>query len=322
MKEEKKKKINRKVIITLAVFLFAFTTLVTSSFAWFTIAQSATVGDLEMTVSNGGNLEISLDGVNYYDNLTKDQFDTYINNGMALTNVTTSDLENFYNSYVGDEAIANKDYLTFTLYFRCDDQEMAGLYLTNNITRTYNYNVAKNNKLKGTYVYSKGVEYTSPVTFQYSETEQRVKGSSATYYGAEALRLGFKELNFDDEDTRTELASFIYDPTENEVRGFGKEYGSTDFIRQYVDSFITVPTNNLPDTTYELTTTEYNYYAKNNNSLCGTFQARTDTSGKTYYYSKIQVSIWLEGWDADCFDAIYKDDIIMQLYFRTAIKAA
>lgn len=314
-------KVKKKVILTLALALFAAMTLLTSTFAWFSIAQSATVGDLQLTVTNGGQLLVSLDGVNYYDNLSEPQFGSYIHNGLALNNVTTSDLENFYNSYEGDEALPNVDYLTFTLYFKCDDPEMNGLYLADSITNSYNYEIASNNKLKGTYVFSEGVNYKTPVTFKYSETETREANTTDKYYAADAVRMGFKELAFDEDDTRTEFANVIYDPSGKEYRGWGVEYGAFDFIKNYLDSQITVPVQNIPDTKYALTTYRYNYYAQNDNSLCATFQPRTNEQGDTFYFAKIQVSIWLEGWDADCFDAIFKDNILLQLYFRTAIKA-
>ncbi len=313
--------VRRKIIITIALVVFSLTTLVTTTFAWFSIAQSATVGDLELTVTNGGSLLISLDGENYYDNLNKDLFGDYIKNGLVLKDVSTSDLNIFYNSYEGDEAIPNKDYLTFTLYFRCDDAEMDGLYLADNISTDvrYNYEVAENNKLKGTYVFSKGVPFKSPVTFQYSETDVMQKGQQGTFYAQDAIRFGFKELPFDDEDTRTEFAKVIFDPSANPDRGYGVEYGAFDFIRKYIDAYIPAPLT-TPETVYQLTRYNYNYYAQNNDSLCASFQPR-QVGNKTYYFAKVQVSVWLEGWDADCFDAIYKDSMLLQFYFRSAIKA-
>jgi hypothetical protein len=41
-----------------------------------------------------------------------------------------------------------------------------------------------------------------------------------------------------------------------------------------------------------------------------------DDKNQTYYVGKVTMNIWLEGWDADCFDAILDDVIRIQLKFR------
>ena len=87
-------------------------------------------------------------------------------------------------------------------------------------------------------------------------------------------------------------------------------------MKQRVDSSILPPTNK-PNTIYQLSSMQYNYYAVNNNSHCGDFQEGSDG----YLYAKINVTIWCEGWDADCLDGILKDNVLMQLYFRGAVPA-
>ena len=54
------KNINRKLVLSLSIFLFACVSLVTTTFAWFSIAQDATVGDLSMEISGGSELLVSL----------------------------------------------------------------------------------------------------------------------------------------------------------------------------------------------------------------------------------------------------------------------
>ena len=39
-------KLKKKLTLSLAILLFASVTLITTTFAWFSIAQDATVGDL------------------------------------------------------------------------------------------------------------------------------------------------------------------------------------------------------------------------------------------------------------------------------------
>lgn len=314
--------LRKKLILSVAILLFASVTLLTTTFAWFSIAQDATVGDLSMEISGGTELLVSLDGVTYHDNIDSDLLKQFLGDNLTVTHVTTLDQENYFSSYDNEQvAIANKDYLSFDIWFRTNDFMCTGLFLTNNITPNYNYETALNNKLRGTYCFSEGVKYTAPVDFKYSETETRLANSQHTYYGADAMRIGIKELNIDkaplkEEDLRTDLKKFIYDPTENEERGFGKTYGQYDILKQRVDSSILPPTSN-PDTIYQLSSMQYNYYAVNNNSHCGNFLEGTDG----YLYAKVNVTIWCEGWDADCLDGILGDNVLMQLYFRGAVPA-
>ena len=315
-----KTKIYKKLILSLGVFIFACLSLLTTTFAWFSIAQDATVGDLSMSISGGQELLVSLDGVNFYDNLSKEEIQKAFGENVSITNVTTTDLDVYHSSYSYDQlSLANKDYITFDLWFRTNDKMCNGLFLTNNITPTYSYEVAKNNSLRGTYCFSQGVEYTNTVDFQYSESELRVANTKATYYAADAMRIGIKELNIDvveltEVDTREDLQKFIYDPSEDEERGFGSIYGALDLLRKRLDETATPPVKQ-PDTKYQLSMMEYNYYATSNASHCATFQEGKDGN----LYAKVRVSIWCEGWDADCLDGILNDHVLMQLYFRCAV---
>ena len=315
-----KTKIYKKLILTLGVFIFACASLITTTFAWFSIAQDATVGDLSMSINGGVELLVSLDGINFSDNLKTEELQKHLGENLALTNVTTTDLVTYHSSYSYDQlSLANKDYITFDLWFKTNDDMCNGLFLTNNLTPVYNYETATNESLRGTYCFSKGVEYKNSVDFQYSENELRTANTTATYYAADAMRIGIKELNVDvvelkEEDKREELQKFIYDPSEDEERGFGSIYGALDLLKKRLDDKITPPVNK-PDTKYQLSMMEYNYYATSNNSYCATFQEGTDGS----FYAKVNISIWCEGWDADCLDGILNDHVLMQLYFRCAV---
>lgn len=313
---------SRKIFLTIFVLLLTLVTLVTSTFAWFTIAQNAQVEQLALSVSQAKELLISLDGVNYSENLTNDQIKNKIGNKLALNSVTSNDLSEFYSSYKMDqESVPNIDYLMVDLWFKTNDEDLNGLYLTNNLTMNYNYEVARTNNIQGTYFYSKGMRWAASEAFLYAEGDEVAKDETRTYYASEALRIGIKELNIDVvnlevPDERTNLASFIYDSSENADRGFGSPYGQLDLLKKRVDSLVQAPTD-VPETIYALTQMQFNYEAQDNNSLCATFQKGQDD----WYYAKVRLFIWLEGWDADCFDAILADTILMQLYFRCANKA-
>ena len=312
----------KKLYITLCAFILALASFATTTYAWFFLAQDVTVGNLAMTISNDKFLELSLDGVNYSDSITADQLKYTIGDALDFTNVTTLNGKDFFSSYMHSTVPRkNIDYISFDVWFRVQDDYYDGVYLYNNISRYYNYEIATSEKLDGTFVFSEGINYQTTVTFKYSETEIREKNSVNKYYAADAIRIGITEKNVDavelvNQDLRTEndLAGFIYDPSENEERGFGKPFGGFDMYSIKTNQVLVAP--EAPETKTNLTALKYNYYAIDNTSLVASFQEGAD--GK--YYAKANVKIWLEGWDPDCLDAIYLDKIVMQLQFKCAIK--
>ena len=43
---------------------------------------------------------------------------------------------------------------------------------------------------------------------------------------------------------------------------------------------------------------------------------KTDEDDRTYYEGKVTIRIWLEGWDADMFDGVFRDNLKIQLMFK------
>ena len=84
------KKLSKKMMISLLTFALVFIALGVSTFAWFTLADSASLNDLEINVSLGEGLDISLDGTNYQSNLTKEDIARKIGN-IKLTDCTSTD---------------------------------------------------------------------------------------------------------------------------------------------------------------------------------------------------------------------------------------
>ncbi len=45
-----------------------------------------------------------------------------------------------------------------------------------------------------------------------------------------------------------------------------------------------------------------------------------DEIGNGVYYGRLQIRIWLEGWDADCFNAVFGDTLYINLGFETVLE--
>lgn len=310
----------KKLYISFITLSLLFIILGTITYAWITIATVNNIEGLYLSASTGDELEISLDGFNFSQTLNTESLEALIAE-QTLTDVTTIDGINFYTGGLRgiDKAYRNQDYLSFELWFRTDKKQR-NVYLVDNVTQSVSYDIS----VSGTFVVSKGVRWTSNINFLNGQNPEDMiyKGHQDTYYAKDALRIGFQELIDHPYDQRSEdeLNHFIFDPSNNPSRGYGMNYGAYSYYIGLTNRLITLP-ENKPDTIYELSKPleDHPYIANNSNSLISNLQPTGlyNQEGKEVYQSKVIVNIWIEGWDADAFDAVLKDYIKIQLQFKS-----
>ena len=96
----------------------------------------------------------------------------------------------------------------------------------------------------------------------------------------------------------------------------------SDYIKQYHKLNFDLP-NDSQDVINNLTSfTSLNAYKPDNeNSKILSLQKTDimDSDGRYYSVGKFRINIWIEGWDADTFDAVFNDQIMMQFEFMTAL---
>lgn len=312
-----RKRLRYSVMIVLLLML-AFGTV---TYAWITLSTINNIEGMSVTASSGNELQISLDGENYAKEISTEQLELLFDD-IRLTDVTSTDGIHFQTgglTEVGD-AIPNENYLTFDIWFQTVEP-IHTVYLVNNVSNEISFDGSST----GTYVVSQGVSWTNYIEFLNGSSIDDVveSGTTATYYGSDAIRMSFQELkneeNTMDSRSEDELNTFIFDPSEDESRGYNKGYGAYHYFIQKTRYFMTRPTEE-PNTSYRLS--EYDednpYVTHDNTSLLLTLQEtnEVDENGKTYYRGKLRINIWVEGWDADAFDAIDKDHIKIQLQFK------
>ncbi len=302
-------------ILFIAIFTIVFGTV---TYAWITIATVNNIQGLSLSASTGNELEISTDGFNFSSTLDSTTLEELFKDH-SLKDVTTLDGINFYSGGLksGGLAVANKDYVSFELWFRTTRKER-NIYLINNVSNITSYDVS----MEGTYVVSKGISWKSNTDFQYDVEDYISKGESRTYYAKDSIRIGFQEVIEEPYDQREDsnLKHLIFDPSMNQSRGYGKAYGAYSHFINYTGVNITLPYE-FPKTIYDLTKPmeDNPYQASNNESLISELQptGTYDDEGIEIYQSKVIVSIWIEGWDADAFDAILRDYLKIQLQFKS-----
>lgn len=304
------KGIANKFSLAIITFMLVLVTFVTSAYAFLNIANFNLITGLEIGFYGGDQLEVSLDGVNYYESLTKEHFDQ-LNQNLTFVNVTTINNYDFNlgPKYFDEEAVAGEDYISFKLYFRSvnlrEDYPFDHLYLANRTYPNYNDLMAK-----GTYAVSKGVTFRSPVEFRYRPNQVINQGDVNIFHASEAVRIGIRN--------EEQNINFIYDVSEDEEMGYGKEYGAFEYYNKVIGpNKLTLPTEEPQNVLYGLTEFDPGEpdIALDDRSLVAVLEEDGD-----YFKAEAIINIWLEGWDANSFDGIYRDWLKVHLEFVTARK--
>ena len=305
------------VLISLFLLVITFGTV---TFAWISLSTVNNIEGLSLSASSGEELLISLDGENFSNNLTPEQLQSLFAD-ITLNEVTSLDGITFNAGGLRDEDDVNhkKDYLQFDLWFQTTEN-VHDVYLIENVSQSIAFDTTAN----GTYIVSRGVSWRSDHEFIYDEIGTVVeKGEKATYYASDAVRVSFvelkDELNTLDERDENELSSWIFDPSGDPVRGYGKLYGAYSYFVAKTEYYMLTPTS-VQEVVYDLT--EVNprnpYEALDHQSKVMELQntGLTNESGLSIYQGKLRVTLWVEGWDADAFDAIHGDRLKIQLQFK------
>ena len=318
----------KKLFISVLSFVFAVLLFGTVSYAWFSIATTNVVYDIGLGITADNNFEISLDGINYYQRLTKEEIIKVVGDNLKLSDVTSHDGINFSKGFLFEEEIPlkNVDYLSLTLYFRTITSYEVDVYLVDNVSR----DAYLNKDIDGTFLISKGSNWKSDTTFTYGpnpltdviEIEER-----HVFYSAEAVRIGFvekkNENNINDQRTEADLNTIIFDLSRDPSRGYGANYGSLDYVNNKLKTNYEPPTTTQNVVTELTAFDEFNPYVpldKNSFILKMIKTNEYDLKGNSFYKGSVELNIWLEGWDADCFDAIHYDPLTIQLKFKGSRK--
>lgn len=299
----------RKLKMTFISLLFVTLTFFTSVYAWLHISNITMIDDIYLNVRMGDDLEISLDGVNYSKSIDYDVVKDQIKN-LSFVDVTSFDSKKFTLGPMLNyrEATKNKHYLSLDLWFKVtpekgieDSRVFKEIYLVNNLH--ISYDDAKNKNIEGTYITSKGVGWKSDYSFNNGSSLVN-KGDYNTYYAKDAMRIGVSSKD----------NTFIYDTSEDSKRSYGTTFGAFDYYNIKNDIKAEIP-KEKPNTIYKLSE-EYGHTGimNSDDSLITTLEKTSDGS----YRGRATISIWLEGWDADAFDAIKKDHLLIQLQFQAA----
>jgi hypothetical protein len=302
------KRLTNKLFISILTVAFAVIALGTTSFAWFTLGNTATISPFNATVTSGEGIEISLDGVNYRSTISSDE----IVNGLLLTDfrfqdVTTADGSAFYYMDASGALVASTNayddgYIQFTLYFRSLDMEnpAPSIYWTN------------------TSVDSDGIPWVSDADFTDGKGASHVDTDPMTVKAANATRIGvFGTTNVIYELPASLTASTVIGNSDLGVQTAAVFTSATNGSVNYYFA----KNQNLPAGSGSVTVpaTVHNIEVGADQLDTTALLTLADTGATTgdQFDGTVTIRIWIEGWDPDCFNAILRDELTIGLTFST-----
>lgn len=307
----------KKLLLSIIAVVVTVAALGTSTFAWFTLSNKAEIGQFNAEVTAGDGIELSLDGDNWYSVLTSDLINEWLvdlygatpvltdltsSNGvtfskMVLTDNTTENAGNEYGTvtYVPE----TEGFIEFQVFFRA--QAATDIYWTDA-------------QLGG-----EENEWISDAEFTYHSAV--VATDPVTVSAANAARISVAEASA--------VTAFVYELPA--VSGTNFHLGS--------GTGVTVPAAGA--VSYFNAKNEYNqipaattinlpvnvFYEFTANANVGTTEVPVgkkvltltdseEVNGITYNTGSVDVRVWIEGWDADAFNAILSLPLFASLKFE------
>lgn len=273
-------------LLALLVFIAIFS-VITTSYAWFTIAGRSQVENMQITVTLGKGLELSLDKETWKQTLTTYDIAKFYNREVEgdafslfrLDHVTTVNGKDFTTMLKDEHYVFDvpnySGFLTLKLYMRSSRQFI--IYLDEELSVTGN-------------------------SFWFnSRVDDGIQIFANPSY---AMRLSFESSD----------GLWVYEP--NSDNGNGGYGGVNNAAVMYFNRFVMkLEGLDAPLLTPPIKEPDYIKIQK-----LGTDGTPLTTLVKNhpldnYFESEVTARIWLEGWDADCFDAIQNKLVTVYLAF-------
>lgn len=354
-------KIFRKLILSVLSLVAVVICFAATTYAWFDVNSEANVTGFDFTAISGEGFLVSVDGVNYSNDLTTKQmkqaiilgYDSekyslnnqkliYTSSGIEVSNteidklfsdnlllmpLTSKDGIKLEDEYSGLANSSSGRFIQFSIYFKAasdvaEDNYEYDIYLNGEEITQMDGKVVKPTTIQS--VESTSVELVKPMNTIFG---QYLEGQTITVYSANALRMSIQDTSLE------EPKAYIYELTNEYDLGsyatdYNKETDTSDLSaaqKEELNKLYNADNNAM--FTYYNNLRPYNMINKMSysdkpqtiRSLMGD-DLPVVTTVKSGSDSKlITFRIWLEGWDADCFDGLAKS-INVRLSFTSKKK--
>ncbi len=302
--------ITKKLLLSVLTVVLTVVALGTTTFAWFTLTDTATVQPIDVQVVADVGMEISLDEETWVTTLTTTAINDFLysvggpyETGLRLNNVTSPDGFNFFN--LDTTAAGTSTYLRLPIYFRSNNVE--------SVSWTF------------VQLRSEGIPWVSDVTYIDTHTTVSV-GSGMHFVAAQGARVSVRGETGVPKVVVYELDDGIAGnygataPTRNNttLNGTVGPFTSTEpgAINYYFVKTTEMPlgadaTINLVDTIHTLGS------GVEVLDLVSGFEGGDPSAYAGHEFGgRLVIYLWLEGWDPDTFNAVLADTIRIRFEFK------
>ena len=303
-------KLMRKLSISILAVVFAVVAMGATTFAWFTITNTAKINQFEVQVTAGSGFEIAVTTVGgvpsaWKSTITKAEVEAAIGN-VVLKDLTSADGATFYPiSEIGVDVNGTDDYklgnavtdgyAEFDIHFRSKADGTVKLNMTEtDITSTGKTKVAD---VAFDEAYTGGDSFTATsnvLAYAMNAARMAIIGSSSTVIlekaGATANVAGTLDntVGFGTAHAKGALAYYI---AKNQIVTTGMDLsgvGTGPDTEKFLDTAYTTAVASI----------------------------ETGPDANDWYTGKITVRIWLVGWDAECLNVIFSDTLEVKIQFE------
>lgn len=335
-----------KVYVTVIIMVLALAAATTTTFAWVSMNQNAKVDSFSLQIKGSDKLLISADGVNYFDYLTIENFDSVFprtlidQNGLTygrfsldavtplldhLGNPVFDDsnepvfiaLDNASGTYVQASAYNKTDltgsYFKFKLYFKADkpyDITVGYIDMASSPS-----NIGSDSAL-------------SPFSFNQSIYSTFLSSNILANEAIPALAQNAARIAFKSDYTRLSSSGAYFIMDTMSAYGYNKGNLARDYYNYMYGNPWDISGDSIPigcsDAEYDASGSSNKYIRETDiieaNGLLtydykNTEIVRLVSDGNGSYLGSTDVYFWLEGKDGDCFDSVLKDTFLLSMKF-------
>lgn len=302
--------LSKKLFISVLTLIVTVGAFAATTFAWFTLGNTATVGQFEGSATAGEGLEVRIGTSGAWTNfISSAQIQDAIDASdfVAFSAITSQDGISFTKLLVEDNEITtttaavNTEYIEFQLQFRSvttGDIHLSGVEFASLAPSAWVNDGNSFNDASGNLV--EGVDGTAGTVVEYISNAARLSVTDGT----------------------SMVIVEQTDGEDNNVLGKGTDIlGAHSFFKSRFDSLV----GDAYDTAFDLVSLPTTLEAGNINEvivantkvaeLVGPVQ---NFGGTEYYVVSVTVRVWLEGWDANTYNALFNMVLQTNLSFKKA----
>jgi hypothetical protein len=279
----------KKLLLSVIAVIVTVAALGTSTFAWFTLSNRASVGQFNAQVSSGEGIEVSLNQTNWYTDIPTTVIEDFISTTdfNKFTDVTTLDGSTFTKYTSG--TVTEEDYIQFTLYFR--SESATDIYWTGA-------------SLSGT-----TINWTADADFLNTAGTNVAAGTEDIVIDpSNALRVSIQAgTEFHVYEKGEVNGNTILGTKPSSINGAISYYNAKN-----ADNEITLPSTDVAIASFQ----EFVNVGANEVDSNRELITLTQSGVTGFYTGSVIVRVWIEGWDQDTFNAVLNGQVFVGLNFK------